>query len=72
MEKVTLLHKYTKLDIPVNNVLNSAVDKLDFVFLAGIDHDGVPYFACSGNNIDDTLWLLEKFKFKLMNGDFDG
>ena len=57
MSNVSPIGGFTKLPIDPNNVLNSAIDKLDFVFLAGID-------------INETLWLIEMFKFKLMNGDF--
>jgi hypothetical protein len=70
MSNVIPIGGYTKLPIDPNNVLNSAIDKLDFVFLAGIDKDGSSYFAASGTDINETLWLIEKFKFKLMNGDF--
>lgn len=63
---------YTKLPIDPNKVLNSAVDKLDFVFIAGIDKDGKHYFAASGSDIKETLLLIEKFKFMYLNGDFGG
>lgn len=64
---------YTKGKVPPDKVLNAAIDKLDFVFIAGEDKDGGEYFAASSGraeDIDRILWLLEKFKFKLMRGDF--
>lgn len=70
LDNVIPMGGYTKLNIDPNGVLNGAVDKLDFVFIAGIDKNGDHYFAASGSDINETLWLIEKFKFKLMRGDF--
>ena len=61
----------TTLPIDPNKVLNAAVDKLDFVFIAGIDKNDNFYFAASEGKLKDVLWLLEACKFKMMRGDFD-
>ena len=61
---------YTKLPIDPDNVLNHAVGKLEFVFVAGVAKDGECYFAASSGDVNEIFWLTEKFKFKIMNGDF--
>ena len=65
--------KYPEPKITAGKVLTEAVDKLEFVFIAGEDKDGQTYFASNSSTVqemDRILWLIEKFKFKLMNGDF--
>jgi hypothetical protein len=67
------LHKHTTLDVPVERVCDSAKERCKFVFIAGYDEKGEEYFACSSGgsgSIDEVLYLLERFKFKLMSGDF--
>ena len=70
MTNVIPMGGYTKLPIDPNNVLEHAKDNLNFVFLAGFDKDGNEYFAASGTDINETLYLIERFKFKLLNGEF--
>lgn len=56
-----------------NTVLDAAKDKLAFVFIAGVDTEGFSYFAAnagSAKDINEILYLVEQFKFKLLNGDF--
>ena len=63
MDNVIPIGGYTKHDIETNKVLLGAMDRLDFVFIAGIDKNGDSYYAASGTDINETLWLIEKFKF---------
>lgn len=70
MSNVIPIGGYTKLPIDPNKVLYTAKDKLDFVFVAGFDKEGNEYFAASGSDINETLYLIERFKFKLMNREF--
>lgn len=57
----------TRLDIPADRVLESAMGQLKGVILAGYDEDGNLYTASSYADGADALWLVEKFKQRLMN-----
>lgn len=57
----------TKLDIPVDRVLDSALDEgLRCVVVLGYDTDGKEYFASSIADGADVLWLLERLKLRLL------
>ena len=66
MGTVIFLNNATKLDIPPDRILNSAVGLLEGVVLLGYDKGGEEYFASSYADGGDVLWLLEKAKKKLM------
>lgn len=57
-----------------DNVLEQAVGCYQDVLILGYDHEGnadyrgTTYFSDGGN----VLWLLEKFKHLLLNGDLGG
>jgi len=54
-----------------DHVLDEAKGNFESVFLCGWDNEGELDVRCSTNiNNKDVLWMLEKFKAKLMNGDY--
>lgn len=69
-ENIVYLNQYTNLPVPVDRVCESA-KSCDYVFIAGYDREGNLYFASSDSDKQKILFLLESFKFKLMNGDFN-
>lgn len=71
MGKVIELPCFTKLDIPSERVLNGAIDAgLKKVLVLGIEEDGELYAACSSADKVQVLYLIEMFKFKLLDGDY--
>lgn len=56
----------TKLDMPADHVLESALGKLEGVVILGYDKDGQEYFASSYADGGDMLWLLERAKKALL------
>ena len=67
MAKVIPLGCITKLDLPVDRVLESAKDKLEGVVLLGYDKEGGYYFASTYADGGDVLWLLENCKKQLLD-----
>lgn len=66
MGDVIPLGGITRLELPVNRVLDSAKDKLEGVVLMGYDKDGGYYFASTYADGSEVLWLLEKLKKTLL------
>ena len=66
MAKVLPFHGLTKLDIPVDRILEGAKGKLDSVVILGYDKDEDEYFASSIADGGEVLWLLERCKIALM------
>jgi len=67
-EKVVVLDCVTRLDIPVERVLDSAVESdLESVVVMGWTKDGDYYFSSSQADGGDVLWLLEATKKKLLS-----
>lgn len=61
------LNCITRLDIVADRVLQAAIDsKLQGVIVAGWDEEGNLYCASSYADGGDALWLVEKFKLKLL------
>jgi hypothetical protein len=56
----------TKLDIPADQVIESALGKLEGVVILGYDKDGQEYFASSYADGGNMLWLLERAKKALL------
>jgi hypothetical protein len=69
MGKVIPFTGITRLDIPIDRVLEAAKEELTDVVIIGYDHNGEYYFATSLADGGDLLWLLEKCKQKLMDVD---
>ena len=66
MGKVINIGGVTKLDLPVDRVLDAAKDRLESVVIIGYDKDGGEYFASTIADGGDVMWLLERCKLKLM------
>lgn len=56
----------TKLDLPVDRVLDQAKSKMRDVVLMGWDENGELYFASTFSDGGEVLWLLEACKNRLM------
>jgi hypothetical protein len=58
----------TKLDLPVDRMLKFALDKvkLESVVILGWQDDGEPYFASSVADAAEVVFLLELYKFQLI------
>ena len=65
MGKVIPINGITRLDLPPNQILDAARDKLECVVVLGYDHDGQEYFATSLADGGEVLWLLERCKVAL-------
>lgn len=66
MSNIVRFSGITKLDMPADHVLESAVGKLEGVVVLGYDKDGQEYFASSYADGGDMLWLLERAKKALL------
>ena len=62
---------HTKGNVPVPDVRKYAEESCEKLICIGIDKDGNDYFSSSFADGGDMLWLIEKFKFKLLRGDFE-
>jgi len=72
MTNIIPLGGYTKLDIDPDNVLDGAKGALSTVIVIGHNKDDdTSYIAASTADKKRLLWMIEQFKFKLFNGDFD-
>ena len=69
MGDVITLGNVTKLDLPVDRVLEGAKDQLEGVVLLGYDKEGEFYFASTYADGGNVLWLLESMKKQLLNID---
>lgn len=49
--------KFPTDEVPPDDVLQCAVDKLKSVVLVGFDNDGELYIASSGSRLDELLFL---------------
>lgn len=54
------------IDVPVDDVLASAVGKLEGVVLLGYDHEGNEMFFSSYADGGTVIWLLESCKKQLL------
>lgn len=61
------LGNVTRLDLPVDLVLDGARDELEGVILIGYDKADQLYFASTYADGGDVLWLLEQAKLALMD-----
>ena len=69
MGKIVDIGCITRLDIPVDKVLEEAKEKLDGVVLIGWDMDGDLYAASTYSDGGEVLWLLEKAKQSLLEAE---
>ena len=68
MGKVVVGNFITRLDVPVDRVIEGAIKTgLKSVIIIGYDEDGEEYFASSIADGGTVMFLLERAKFKLLN-----
>ena len=67
MAKVIPLNNITRLDLPVDQILEVAKGRLSGVVILGYDQEGDEYFASSYADGGEVLWLLERCKKKLLD-----
>ena len=66
MGKVIPLGNITKLDLPVDRVLEAAKEHLEGVVLMGYDKEGNLSFASTYADRGEVLWLIESCKKRLL------
>jgi hypothetical protein len=67
MAEIIVLDIITKLDIPVERVIDAAKEaELQDVIVIGWDKNGDIYFASSKADGGEVLWLIEKAKKRLL------
>ena len=71
MDNVLQFTGCTRLDIDPDVVLEKAKGKTEQILVLGSYEDGDLFVAASTANVGALLRLVETFKFKLMNGDFN-
>lgn len=64
--KVIPLRNITRLDLPVDRVLDGAKDRLEGVVIMGYTTDGEEYFASTYADAGVVLWLMERLKAELI------
>lgn len=62
---------FTRLDIDPDKVLEAEKGKLQSVLILGIDHEGYTTYSSSSANLGSLLLLVERFKLRMLSGDFD-
>lgn len=67
MGKVIPINNVTKLNVPVDKVLDAGKDKLKDAILIGYTKDDMEYFACTMSEPQEILWLIERFKYLLLD-----
>lgn len=66
-EKVVDIGTITTLDVPVEKVIQAAIDAdLQDIVIVGFRYDGSEYFASSAADGGAVLWLLERAKLRLL------
>ena len=64
--KVIVLNNVTRLNLPVDRVLEAAKEQLEGVILIGYTKEGEEYFASTYADGGDVLCLIERFKKQLL------
>ena len=67
MGDIIQLGGVTKLDLPVDKILEAAKGQLKGVVLVGFDNDGEVYAASSYADGGNVMWLLEACKTIMMD-----
>lgn len=67
--KVVPIGGITKLDIPADRVLEAWIGKLESVVIMGWDKEEEEVFVSSLADGADALWLMERFKLRLLQDD---
>ena len=72
MGNVTIMGGRTKLDLPVQRIMDGVdADKLESILILGWDKDGELFAASSTPRVGEMLHLMEMFKYELLSGAYD-
>ena len=71
MSNIIPIGGVTRLELPINTVLDGAKDALDGVILIGWNKKGEMHFASTYADAPEILWLLEQAKIILLEGGRD-
>jgi hypothetical protein len=69
MSKIINFTGITKLNLPVDRVLDAAKETLEGVVIMGWTTDGEEYFASTYADGGTVLWLVERMKKMLLEVD---
>jgi hypothetical protein len=69
MSKVIKFTGVTRLDLPLDRVLDAAKETLEGVVIMGWTTDGDEYFASTYSDGGTVLWLVERMKKMLLEVD---
>jgi hypothetical protein len=71
MTNLVYLDTETTLDIPAERILSSALGAdLETVLILAVGKDGEHYEAGTTGNKATLIWLMERFKHKLLDGSY--
>lgn len=71
MSNVVELGCKTRLDIDPDKVLKSAIGQCERVLVIGLSKDDSDYFAASTGDKAKLIYDIERFKVKLLSGNFE-
>jgi hypothetical protein len=66
MSDVKLFTGITPLPFDADIILNSAKGQLKSVIIIGETEDGEEFFSASISDAPETIWMIERAKYKLM------
>lgn len=66
---VILFSGITRLPLPPDRILESAIGQLESVVIFGYDKEGEEYFASSIADGGEVLWLMKRTELKLLTVD---
>ena len=70
MGEVIVADSATSLDVPAERILKAALKAgVSRVVIVGYTEDGEEYFSASIASGETVLWLLERARIKLLDGD---
>lgn len=69
-DNLIILNMETRLDIPVDRVREAAEKNCEKLIIVGIDKDGNDYYAANFADAALTYYLVSKFRYKLISGNF--
>lgn len=69
MSKVIKFTGVTRLDLPLDRVLDAAKETLEGVVIMGWTTDGEEYFASTYSDGGTVMWLVERMKKMLLEVD---
>ena len=65
-DKIVNFFGVTRLDLPADQILESALGKLKSAIVIGYTSNGEEYFASSIEDGGEVVWLIERMKLQLL------